>query len=102
MEPLEFSWEDYDAIVSEGRAHTLLDVREDYEWERGHVATAFHLPRPIVTQNAPELVSDKSAFIITCCQAGGRAAAAARDLSTLGYTNVAYITGAAGEHYSTR
>jgi len=100
MEPLELSWGDYDAIVAEGRTHVLLDVREGYEWERGHVATALHLPRREVAERAGELFPDPSVFIITCCQAGGRAAGAARELAAKGYHNLAYLVGDPGTHYA--
>lgn len=99
MTPPALSWEQYDAMVAEGREHTLLDVREEYEWERGHVPTARHIPHREVTARTHELLPDKTGYIITCCQAGSRAARAAADLANAGYQNVAYIVGAPGNHY---
>lgn len=98
--PTQITWADYDALVGQGREHVLVDVREDDEWRSGHVEGALHIARGQLAARVRELLPDTSATVITCCRSGGRAAAAAEELAGMGYQNLSYIVGDAGDHYS--
>lgn len=64
----------------------LLDVREDDEWQRGHVAGAQHIPMGDVPARMAEIDPDAELFVI--CHAGGRSLRVAHYLARNGYTPV--------------
>ena len=61
----------------------FLDVREDDEWEAGHIAGARHIPLGELGGRAAEL--PKGRPIVAVCRSGARSAAAVRGLKQLGY-----------------
>ncbi|MCK0439103.1 rhodanese-like domain-containing protein [Gordonia alkaliphila] len=48
----------------------LLDVREDYEWEEGHVRGALHIPLDDVPGRLDEIDLDRDLLVI--CRTSGR------------------------------
>jgi phage shock protein E len=66
----------------------LLDVREQDEWDRGHLADAIHVPTSAITNGmtADELarVSGKETIIYLHCKAGRRAIDCAKILKSTG------------------
>ena len=74
---------------------TIVDVREEHEFNAGFIEEAILLPRGVLEfkiHTIPEL-SDKSAAIIVYCHSGKRAALSADTLQNMGYTNVLSIAG---------
>ncbi|MBW2056504.1 MAG: rhodanese-like domain-containing protein [Deltaproteobacteria bacterium] len=71
----------------------FLDVREQSEWQKGHVPNAKHLPRGLLEFKISKVIPDKSARIIVYCKTGGRSSLATSTLKRLGYTNVASMSG---------
>ena len=69
-----------------GPAAVLLDVREDDEWRRGHVADAQHIPMGEVPNRLAEI--DPEARLYVICHAGGRSARVAQFLARNGYAPV--------------
>lgn len=73
--------------VKEGKA-IILDVREQSEWDEGHLEGAILLPssKLKVEKDLAELVKklDKDKIIYTHCRAGGRAASCAAILKKQG------------------
>ncbi len=65
-----------------GEGHRILDVREDDEWEAGHIAGAVHVPLMQIPARAPEL--DLDADWLAVCRVGGRSLQATAYLSRLG------------------
>ncbi|WP_077488256.1 rhodanese-like domain-containing protein [Sinomonas mesophila] len=63
---------------------TLLDVREDYEWEAGHAENAVHIPMDQIPARLDELDPDEDLFVI--CRTGGRSARVAHWLVAHGYS----------------
>ena len=65
-------------------------MREDYEWQAGHIAGARHIPMnsiPATLANDPgELTPDTPIFVI--CAMGGRSAQVAAWLNRQGYEAV--------------
>lgn len=55
-----------------GGTAVLVDVREEYEWEAGHVAGAVHLPLSLVPTRLGELPRDRR--IVVVCRSGRRSA----------------------------
>ena len=55
-------------------ALTILDVREDIEWEHGHIEGALHVPLMELPQRLADLpVADQ---VLVVCKVGGRSAQA--------------------------
>ena len=74
--------------VKAGKA-LIVDVREQNEWDAGHLAGAVHLPMTDLQDDAKlaELVKklDKKKIIYTHCKAGGRALACGELLKEKGF-----------------
>ena len=72
---------------------TLIDVREDNEWEAAHAQGAVHLGKGIIERDIETTVPDKAAELILYCGGGYRSALAADVLQRMGYTNVWSMAG---------
>ncbi len=79
--------------MSTGKQFTLIDVREDDEWQTGHAAAALHISRWTLSGRISSVVPDKAACIVLYCKGGVRSAASAAALQKLGYTNVFSLAG---------
>ncbi len=71
----------------------LLDVREQDEWQEGHLPGAVHIPRGNLESRVEAVIPDRSREIILYCAAGARSAFAAKSLIELGYDNVSSMAG---------
>lgn len=71
----------------------LVDVREESEWERGHLPGAIHLSKGIIERDIERTVPEKSAPIVLYCGGGFRSALAAETLQKMGYTDVQSMDG---------
>lgn len=70
----------------------LLDVRENDEWENGHIKGAIHIPlHELEDKNLADL--SKESEIYTYCQSGGRSEEAKEILESLGFSKVINIGG---------
>ncbi|MFJ6279567.1 rhodanese-like domain-containing protein [Arthrobacter subterraneus] len=70
--------------ISEDTA--VLDVREDYEWEAGHIKGALHIPVDQIPARLDELDPDEDLHVI--CRTGGRSFRVAEWLVGNGYSAV--------------
>ena len=66
----------------------LLDVREQSEFDAGHIPGAVLLPSGYVSTRAAEVLPDKDQTILVYCRSGNRSRTAANTLVNLGYTQV--------------
>jgi sulfur-carrier protein adenylyltransferase/sulfurtransferase len=81
-------------VVSNGYHAVVVDVREQNEFDAGHLPGAVLVPRSYLETRIENAVRDKDAHVILYCQSGNRSAFAAETLQRdLGYTNVASMTG---------
>src|SRR5829696_2613561 len=80
-----------DALPGGGAA--VIDVREDSEWEQGHLPGAVHISKSYVEQQIEAAVPDRDAPVVLYCAGGVRSLFAAQTLEELGYTNVASMSG---------
>ncbi len=85
--------EEYDTLKASGEPFIMLDVRNQDEYDDGHMEDAVLIPLHILPLKAPEALPDKNMKIITCCQHGGRASQAAAYLVGEGYTDVVILDG---------
>jgi rhodanese-related sulfurtransferase/glyoxylase-like metal-dependent hydrolase (beta-lactamase superfamily II) len=67
----------------------LLDVREQSEWEQGHVDGSLHVPYHELRNGLPELPRDRPLAVI--CSAGNRSSLAASLLRRRGFDNVVHV-----------
>ncbi|WP_227819434.1 rhodanese-like domain-containing protein [Mariprofundus micogutta] len=74
--------------------HTLVDVRQQGEWESGHAAKASHIPLGEIKQRMDEIAKDKPVVVI--CASGGRSSMAATALANAGYSEVYNFSGGMG------
>ena len=72
-----------DVPVTFDESVILLDVREDDEWQRGHVAGAQHIPMGDVPARMDELDAEAKLFVV--CHGGGRSLRVAQYLARNGY-----------------
>ena len=72
---------------------TLVDVREDSEWAKGHIRGALHLGKGVIERDIENAVPDKSRELILYCGGGFRSALAADNLQKMGYKNVLSMDG---------
>ena len=63
-------------------ALTVLDVREQVEWDHGHIEGAVHVPLMDLPQRLAELPSGQTLVV---CKVGGRSAQATGYLAQQGY-----------------
>ena len=77
-----------DAVTLARDGYRVIDVREQSEWDAGHVAGATLLPLADISQRIGEVEPDKGARILLHCAVGARSGRAAGWLSQMGYTNV--------------
>ena len=72
---------------------TLVDVREDSEWAKGHLPGAIHLGKGIIERDIENAVPAKTTPMVLYCGGGFRSALAADSLQKMGYTNVMSMDG---------
>jgi molybdopterin/thiamine biosynthesis adenylyltransferase/rhodanese-related sulfurtransferase len=77
-----------------GNGVVLVDVRENEEWDAGHIPGALHVPRGYLESRIDGAVPDRSQRLVVYCASGTRSALAAHTLKDLlGYEDVASMTG---------
>lgn len=72
---------------------TLIDVREDNEFETAHAAGARHMGRGVIERDIVQTIPEKETELILYCGGGFRSALAAENLQKMGYTNVWSMAG---------
>ncbi|CEA02437.1 Thiosulfate sulfurtransferase GlpE [Jeotgalicoccus saudimassiliensis] len=81
MNKNNYHMNDVDELLNKGEY--LLDVRETFEYEMGHVASAKHISLTVLEQRMDELPKDKT--IYTYCKSGRRSQTAADLLNANGF-----------------
>jgi molybdopterin/thiamine biosynthesis adenylyltransferase/rhodanese-related sulfurtransferase len=80
-----------EAALAQGA--TLIDCREDNEWEQGHITGAAHLSKSYIEQDIEGLVPDRAAPVVVYCAGGIRSLFASQTLVRMGYQNVSSMAG---------
>jgi rhodanese-related sulfurtransferase len=99
----EVSVQDAHEGLRSGEVHMLIDVREPWEWDKGHISDAVSIPRGLLELRAdpespvtnPELSGDKDARLVVYCTKApsARSMLAAQTLGRMGFSNVAALRG---------
>jgi rhodanese-related sulfurtransferase len=71
----------------------LVDVREDREYDQGHLPGAVHLGKGIIERDIEGKYADLNTPLVLYCGGGFRSALAADNLQKMGYTNVLSMDG---------
>ena len=67
----------------------ILDVREQHEYDSGHIPAAVLLPVGTITKDtAAAAIDDLDAVVLVYCRSGNRSKTASQALVDLGYTNI--------------
>jgi rhodanese-related sulfurtransferase len=89
----EVSVADVLAMRSRGDALTVIDTREKYEWDAGHIDGALHLSKGTIERDIELAIGDMSAVLVLYCGGGYRSALATEALRRMGYTNAVSLDG---------
>ena len=67
----------------------VLDVREQDEYDSGHIPGAVLFPVGTIDEDtAAEVIPEKASTVLVYCRSGNRSKTAASTLAELGYTNI--------------
>lgn len=89
----ECSVADVQRRLAGGESFLLFDVREESEFNAGHLPTARWLGKGIIERDIEAVVPDPSTEMVLYCGGGFRSALAADNLQKMGYTNVISMDG---------
>lgn len=86
---------------NDGQELIILDVREESEYNAGHIPDALNIPRGIIETSAdlnypkrhPVLSEARSKRVVAYCATGGRSAMATHTLNQMGFTEAVNLTG---------
>jgi len=84
---------DVERLRASGEPVTIIDVREEEEWRRGHLPGARHFCKGIIERDIEQAVPDRATHIVLYCGGGFRSALAADNLQKMGYTRVESMDG---------
>ena len=80
----------------------ILDVREQDEYDSGHIPGAVLLPVGSIDETtAAEVIPDKDSTVLVYCRSGNRSKTASSALAELGYTNIYEFGGISTWPYET-
>ena len=88
-------------IMDSGEEHIVLDVREQEEFDEGHIPGAILIPYTEIENKAEAILTDKDRQILVYCRSGRRRKIAAHSLADMGYTNVKEFGGITDWPYET-
>jgi len=74
--------------LAESGDSVVVDVREQDEWDEGHIPGAVHIPRGHLESRIERAAPDQSRQVLLYCSAGNRSAFAAKTLEEMGYDDV--------------
>ena len=75
-------------LMDTQEGYIILDVREQEEFDQGHIPGAILIPYTQIEEMAPQMLPDKEQLILVYCRSGRRSKIAAEALVELGYTNI--------------
>jgi molybdopterin/thiamine biosynthesis adenylyltransferase/rhodanese-related sulfurtransferase len=79
------------AALASDSPPVVVDVREQNEWDEGHIPHALYLGRGHLEARIERAAPDRETPIVLYCAAGNRSALAAKTLHELGYENVSSL-----------
>ena len=89
----ECTVDDVKRRMDAGETFQIVDVREESEWNAGHLPGAIHLGKGVIERDVEKAVPDTGTPLVLYCGGGFRSALAADALQKMGYTNVISMDG---------
>lgn len=83
----------YKEMLERGDEHLLIDVREESEWNAGHVMGALHLSKGTIERDIETKIPEKDTPLVLYCGGGFRSALTADALQKMGYTKAISLDG---------
>ena len=80
--------EEAKVLMESETGYIILDVREQDEYDAGHIPGAILIPYTRIEEEASEKLTDKDQLILVYCRSGRRSKIATDALVELGYTNI--------------
>ena len=81
------------AMLNDGNQLTVIDVREQHEFDAGCFEGALHLSKGVIERDIEKHPISEEDRIVLYCGGGFRSALAAESLTRMGYTNVYSLWG---------
>lgn len=69
----------------------VIDVREQWEYDEGHIPNVTHIPMDEISSRLSEIPTDKE--VVVTCRSGNRSGQVADFLRQQGYTNIHNMSG---------
>jgi rhodanese-related sulfurtransferase len=91
--PTHISATDLDQQIKSGTAPVIVDVRSAYEYRKGHIPGAIHMPFWQSFFLANDLTAPGDRPVVVYCQHGPRAGIARFALRQAGHADVRYLDG---------
>ena len=79
--------------LDRGDKFYLVDVREESEWNKGHITNAIYIGKGVIERDIEKKIDNTEAEIILYCGGGFRSALAADNLQKMGYSKVSSMDG---------
>ena len=89
----QWTIDEYRERVARGERFTLVDTREDREWDACHIPGAVHMSKGTIERDIEKAIPDKDAPIVCYCGGGFRSALVCDNLQKMGYTRVVSMDG---------
>ena len=83
----------FSAILNDGNQLTVIDVREQHEFDAGCFEGALHLSKGVIERDIEKHPISEEDRIVLYCGGGFRSALAAESLTRMGYANVYSLWG---------
>jgi len=79
--------------IMNGGNSLILDVRENKEFETGHIADSVHIPMSEVKNRLSELDKYKDSQVVVSCRSGQRSSRTCSLLKKNGFSNISNLKG---------
>ena len=89
----ETNVEDVKIKLDRGDKFYLVDVREESEWNKGHITNAIYIGKGVIERDIGKKIDNTEADIILYCGGGFRSALATDNLQKMGYSKVSSMDG---------
>ncbi len=93
---IETNVEEVKSRLDHGDKFYLVDVREESEWNKGHITNAMYIGKGVIERDIEKKIDNTEAEIVLYCGGGFRSALAADNLQKMGYTKVSSMDGGYG------
>jgi len=75
------------------RDPVILDVREAFDYTKGHIQDSINIPAAKLEKRMSELDKFKNELLIVACQTGTRSTTTCKKLKTAGFSEIMHLTG---------